>query len=90
MGVIQASTETKRIAEQSFNNNEVIKQADTFTVYRLLSNQKSMLDNFVLMLFAAGHDFPKDGVPDGLVIPVDVDSRRGYLLLESTAQSFQA
>jgi hypothetical protein len=89
MAEIVSSAEVKRMAGQALSAEQVILQTDTYFIYRLPQNQNTMLENFVLLLFNTGHDFPADKVPAGLIIPVDIDNRRGYLLEENVASNFQ-
>lgn len=90
MSLIITSAEAKRIAEQAFEAGLIIKQTDTFALYQLPQGKTSLLGNYMLMVFFAGYDFPEGKVTDGLVIPVDIKGRHGYLLEESVAKNYQA
>lgn len=90
MGEIVSSAAATRIAEQAYHDGQIIKQAETFVLYRLPQGQSPLLSNFVLMLFDGELDFPAGKAPTRLLIPVDIGGRHGYLLEESVAAQYEA
>ena len=87
MTCLRVAQNVQRLAEDAFAQNKVLRSTDDFQIHEL--PQGSSMDGYVLFLWGEGKDFPPDRVPPGhLIIPVDVDGRKGYLWLKEAAMAY--
>ena len=82
MADIKSSKTMQDLATAAFNAGEPMKKTVAFDIYRLRNDPNGFLGNYVLLLFQCGYSFSKGNIPDGLIIPVAVGNRKGYLLHE--------
>jgi len=87
MNRIQTSQQALSIARTVTQNNEVLATATDFEVLKLPQGE---LGHLVLLLFKSGKDFSKAEMPQDVLIPVELDGRKGYLWAQEAALQFAA
>ncbi|MDD3731174.1 MAG: hypothetical protein PHU88_02225 [candidate division Zixibacteria bacterium] len=83
-----ASSSTLTAAREVLAHNKVINRGCNFEVYEV-PERISTFRAYALLLFREAHDFGEGNVPKGtMIIPVTIDSRRGYLIDKEIARNY--
>ncbi|MFH1277003.1 MAG: hypothetical protein ABIK65_01275 [Candidatus Eisenbacteria bacterium] len=74
-------------AAEAFRSGKTLKSADDFEIFEMPDRRNGDPDTRVLFLWKEGRDFPK--FPTGFLLPVSIESRRGYLWNRAMALAYE-
>jgi hypothetical protein len=89
---IKVSTDVTRLAHASVQPERLLRSEPEFEVYEL---PPGFMDHFAYLLWREGRDFDRDAREIerhgfGMVFPVDLGNRRGYLILKERLLAFRS